>query len=87
MQIILNEVAPVFMDQSAFSPSDIWGKKVVIEKGERLQIVAASGSGKTSLINFMYGLRKDFKGDIIINQKNTRQFTAEDWATYRSAHI
>ncbi|MBK8775408.1 MAG: ATP-binding cassette domain-containing protein [Ferruginibacter sp.] len=87
MQIILNEVAPVFMDQSAFSQSDIWGKKVVIEKGERLQIVAASGSGKTSLINFMYGLRKDFKGDIIINQKNTRQFTAEDWATYRSAHI
>ena len=44
MQIILNEVAPVFMHQSAFSPSDIWGKKVVIEKGERLQIVAASGS-------------------------------------------
>lgn len=87
MQIILNEVAPVFMDQSAFSQSDIWGKKVVIEKGERLQIVAASGSGKTSLINFMYGLRKDFIGDIIINQKNTRQFTAEDWATYRSAHI
>ena len=50
MQIILNEVAPVFMNQSAFSQSDIWGKKVVIEKGERLQIVAASGSGK----NFSY---------------------------------
>lgn len=87
MQIILNEVVPKFLDKEAIAQSQIWGKTVVIEPGERLQIVAPSGTGKTSLISFMYGLRNDFNGDIIIDKKNTRNFSAEDWAFYRSEHI
>ena len=87
MQIILNNVAPVFMDKSTTAQSDIWNKHVAIGPGERVQIVAPSGSGKTSLISFIYGLRKDYTGDIFIDEKNTRSFSAEDWAKYRSAHL
>ena len=47
-------------------------------------IVGPSGSGKTSLIHFLYGLRKDYSGNILFDKKDLRNLDAEDFATMRS---
>ncbi|RZJ30191.1 MAG: ATP-binding cassette domain-containing protein, partial [Chryseobacterium sp.] len=57
--IRLDNVAPDFLEKEKIAQSEIWKKTIRINKGERLQIVAPSGSGKTSLVHFLYGLRKD----------------------------
>ena len=64
MQIHLQEVVPDFIEKEKIAGSQVWGQNLVINKGEHLHIVAPSGSGKTSLIHFIYGLRKDFSGII-----------------------
>lgn len=87
MQIVLDHIYPSFLDKYLVEHSEVWTKKVVIQKGERLQIVAPSGSGKTSLINFLYGLRSDYEGNIFFDGKNIRQFSPEDWARLRSSQV
>ncbi|HSN10477.1 MAG TPA: hypothetical protein VLS85_15660, partial [Hanamia sp.] len=60
MQIELRSVTPDYIEKERWKASDIWEKTITIHKGEHLHIVAPSGSGKTSLIHFIYGLRKDY---------------------------
>ena len=55
--------------------------------GERIQIVAPSGSGKTSLIHFMYGLRKEYKGSISYNGENVKELSSDQLALYRQQHL
>ena len=85
--ITLEQVSPDFLEKEKIAHSEIWNKRVSIQKGERLQIVAPSGSGKSSLIHFLYGMRKDYHGNILFDGKPVKNFTAEDTAANRSDHI
>jgi putative ABC transport system ATP-binding protein len=87
MQISLQQVAPTFIESGNFSSSQVWNSTIVFNTGEKIQIVAPSGSGKTSLIHFLYGLRKDYSGSIAFNEKQICDFNAEDFASYRQKHI
>ena len=87
MKIILQQVYPSFLDKELINHSQIWTKELCFSAGENIQIVAPSGSGKTSLIYFLYGLRNDYEGNIFFDEKNIRSFSPEDWATYRSEKI
>lgn len=44
--------------------SEIWLRDVSLCRGSRYMIEAESGSGKSSLCSFIYGLRNDFEGSI-----------------------
>ncbi len=65
----------------------IWNRELSFSKEEKIQLIAPSGSGKTSFIHFLYGLRKDYKGNILFNKKNIAGFDAEEIARYRSSHL
>lgn len=86
-QIIIKNVAPVFLEKEKISRSEIWNKEIVFNKGERIQLVAPSGSGKTSFVHFLYGMRKDYTGNIIINGKDIRNNNPEQTASLRSNEI
>lgn len=85
--IILQNLVPDFLEKEKIERSGIWNNSITISKGEKLQIIAPSGSGKTSLIHFLYGLRKDYKGTINFDDKNINSFSAENFAKYRSENI
>lgn len=65
----------------------IWNRELSFSKEEKIQLIAPSGSGKTSFIHFLCGLRKDYKGNILFNKKNIAGFDAEEIAGYRSSHL
>lgn len=52
-----------------------------------IKIVAPSGSGKTSLMHFLYGMRNDYSGAVCYGEKDIKAFGAEDFAGYRKDHI
>ena len=82
--ISLENVVPEFLEKEKSAQSKIWNEKVDFIKGEKIQIVAPSGSGKTSLIHFLYGMRKDYSGKIMLGNKDIRTYSAEDFAVSRS---
>lgn len=87
MQIKLQQVTPTFIESEKISQSQVWNNIVVFNEKENIQIVAPSGSGKTSLIHFLYGLRKDYTGLIFYDTEPINNFTAEQFAVYRQQHI
>lgn len=87
MQILLQKIVPTYFDQEQITDSEIWGKQVTFTKGEHVHIVAPSGSGKTSLIHFMYGLRKDYDGTLSYEKEDTKNFSLEKFSVFRQKHL
>ena len=61
-------------------------KDVSIEfrKNEFVSILGPSGSGKTTLLNIIGGLDRYDSGDLIINNKSTKEFKDTNWDSYRN---
>jgi ABC-type lipoprotein export system ATPase subunit len=87
MQILLQEIVPTYFEREQITGSDIWGREITFSKGEHVHIVAPSGSGKTSLIHFIYGLRKDYTGTISYQDKNIKNFSLEQFSTFRQKRL
>ena len=86
-QIFLDNVAPGFLQAEQYAASEIWNKKIHFKKGDNVQIVAPSGTGKTSLIHFIYGLRKDYTGTIELDKLKLSSFDVEQLASMRQTAI
>lgn len=80
----IDHLIPTYFEPHKKEGSEIWGKRIDFTTGELIKIVAPSGSGKTSLIHFIYGLRNDYNGKIIFKEKDISTFEKEDFATIRS---
>lgn len=87
MTISLKNIVPDFLEKEKILQSEIWGHDHIFKKGERIQIVAPSGSGKTSLIHFLYGLRKDYSGDVFFGEKKIKDHSAPKLADVRATQI
>ena len=87
MQLQIDNLLPEYFDESVRTSSEFWGKNLVFEKGEMIKIVAPSGSGKSSLINFLYGVRKDFTGNIQFAQQAVKDLPVEKLASFRKDHL
>jgi putative ABC transport system ATP-binding protein len=83
MQIQLRHLKPDHIAKKNWSTSQIWEKDIVIRKGSHLHIVAPSGSGKTSLIHFIYGLRKDYSGAVFYDDTDIKNLSTEDFSSFR----
>lgn len=64
-------------------------KKVNISfrESEFVSILGASGSGKTTLLNIIGGLDKYSSGDMLLMGRSTKEFTDQDWDSYRNGTI
>ncbi|MBQ6238279.1 MAG: ATP-binding cassette domain-containing protein [Bacteroidales bacterium] len=65
MTIELHNVKPRYMSESEVAGSDIYLQpSVVFEQGRKYMVCARSGHGKTSLLNFIYGISDQYDGTI-----------------------
>lgn len=69
------------------SKSDIWKAERTFEQGHAYHIRASSGSGKSTLIQSLYGLQKNYSGEILFDSKNIKQFTTIETCEWRSSKI
>ena len=77
MQLTIQQVLPTYFDDSIKLESEIWGKDLQFDNNEFIKIVAPSGSGKSSLINFLYGMRQDYEGKISYAGKDLNNMNPE----------
>jgi putative ABC transport system ATP-binding protein len=67
--------------------SDIWNRDISWQGTEHLFVRAPSGTGKTTLVHQLYGLRQDFEGSIHWGADAIQGMQAEQLSTLRQGAI
>ncbi len=63
------------------------GINIEFRKNEFVSILGPSGCGKTTMLNIIGGLDRYSEGDLLINEKSTKEFKDKDWDNYRNHSI
>ena len=87
MDFEIKQLLPAWFETSQAANSAFWLKDLSFKQGELIEIVAPSGSGKTSLIHFLYGMRKDYVGTIRYNNKELSTAGYEALSEYRKDNL
>jgi ABC-type lipoprotein export system ATPase subunit len=88
MQLQLQNIIPIpLKDKFTKRPSDIWNTNVTFLAGERIKIVAPSGTGKTTLMNIIYKLRHDYEGIVNWDKADLRTIAGDELAKLRQLKV
>ncbi len=68
-------------------PTDVWRQNLVFEPGERYQLDAPSGRGKTTLIHILCGLRDDFSGECRLDGRRVDELELSQWCDLRRQRL
>ncbi len=63
------------------------GIDLQFRESEFVAVLGHSGCGKTTLLNIIGGLDQYTSGDLVINGKSTKNFSDNDWDTYRNHSV
>lgn len=85
--IKLKGVVPEIFASNKDLHSDVWLSDIEFEQGKRYLIKADSGTGKSSLLSYIYGQRGDYRGDILFNDQNILTLSSHDWCMIRQSML
>ena len=81
--IRLHNVVPEIFSSREDISSDIWLSDFSFERGKHYLIEAESGTGKSSLCSYLFGQRGDYRGEILFDGEDIRNFSVGDWSRLR----
>ncbi len=85
--LTLQELRPTYLTENKISHSAIWLKHLSFPVGKIIEIIAPSGSGKTSLIHFLYGLRHQYEGNIMLHNRSVTNADPDTLAVIRQQQL
>ena len=88
MEITLDKIIPIPLKENLEKrPSEVWHSQIRFKPGEKVKIKAPSGTGKTTLVHFLYGLRSDYLGSLNWDGKALNSLKPDQKASYRQKDI
>lgn len=87
MRIELQSIRPHPIPEKLIPGSEIWATDLSIESGQKRLIAAQSGKGKSTLLHILYGLRKDFSGEALMDGYSVRKYTDAEWENIRRRKV
>ena len=86
-EIRFEGMLPEVFQNERIPESDVWKTGLVLERGEHYLLEAASGGGKSSMCSYIFGSRDDYKGKLLFDSRDVREFTISDWQEIRRRNI
>jgi putative ABC transport system ATP-binding protein len=88
MTIRFEKMIPLPMLEQDTSGSEVWeAKLLLLEQGKFYVVEAPSGRGKTTLLSVIYGIRKDFRGAVSIDDRLLASFSLKEWSHIRKTNL
>lgn len=85
--ITLSDMLPNVFIGEEMPHSEVWRTEITFRRGRHYLIEAPSGGGKSSLMAYIYGARKDYRGRLLFNDKPVSQFSISRWQQLRRDNI
>jgi ABC-type lipoprotein export system ATPase subunit len=83
MTVEFKTIMPIPLREINHNEKSIWGTSFCIEEGKKILLNASSGKGKSTFTNITYGIRNDYAGEIIIDGKNSKSLSLDEWTNIR----
>jgi ABC-type lipoprotein export system ATPase subunit len=88
MPFSLLDTLPIpLQEQSIKGVSDIWKTNCLLEKGKNYLVTAPSGKGKSTFLHMLYGVRKDYIGQVKLDNQDINSFSLDDWSDLRKNQL
>lgn len=87
MQIHLKNVIPEPLADNKHNDKSIWGADMSFSSQEKIVLNAVSGKGKSTFISFLSGVRQDFSGNILFDNRALKDLNLSDWIELRQSKI
>ncbi len=84
---VLPEIFAGMEREDPVASSQVWLRDVEFKRETAYLIEAESGTGKTSLCSFIYGLRTDYSGNILFDGADSRFFSIDRWCEIRRTEL
>lgn len=85
LKLFLTGVEPVAFTRKG--PSEVWGASLTFHPNEKILVTGVSGSGKSSLLAFLYGLNVSYSGSIVYNEAEGKSFSETVWSMMRQTRL
>jgi ABC-type lipoprotein export system ATPase subunit len=83
----VHHVVPHFLSGADGPVSEVWRQEVSFRKGENYLISAHSGTGKSSLLSYLFGERTDYSGEICFDNQPVATLKPHEWRSIRQSKI
>ncbi len=87
MTIFLDNVIPLPLLTENFEESEVWNKQLVLNTEEKYFLSSNSGKGKSTFLNYLFGLRNDFKGTLNFDRISSKNISLTEWSEIRTNKI
>lgn len=87
MDLILDNINPRTIEAKDITNSNIWGRNLIFNSKKNYLIRSVSGKGKSTLINYLSGLRNDFDGQLVIGGIKSNELNPDNWIEKRKTEI
>jgi putative ABC transport system ATP-binding protein len=88
MRLALKGLIPVpLIEKVETYNSGIWKTTLNLEQGEQVFVQAPSGTGKTTLMHILYGIRKDFEGQVYWDANSMEKIGTEQLSQIRASYL
>ncbi|MBL7764850.1 MAG: ATP-binding cassette domain-containing protein [Chitinophagaceae bacterium] len=67
--------------------SDIWGKEIHFAEDQYYHIKASSGKGKSTFIQCLYGVQKNYSGELSFNGQSVKNMNIAERCHYREQSV
>ena len=78
MNIVFQHVMPNPLRSLIHNADSIWGKEFSLLKGQKVLLNATSGKGKSTFSGTLFGIRKDFEGSLLFDEKDIKKISNLD---------
>jgi ABC-type lipoprotein export system ATPase subunit len=80
----IKQCRPHPIPEKSIAENSIWRSDYTrIECPNNYQILASSGKGKSTLVAYLYGLRNDYSGQVLLDGTEVRKISLSAWSELR----
>lgn len=87
MRIEFKHVIPIPLNDTPLSPDTCWRKETLLDSQQNYLVEAPSGTGKSTLINILYGTRPDYEGNVLFDGRDIKDFSISHWTQLRQTFL
>lgn len=87
MKLEFKSVLPFPLQDYKHADESVWKKGFALSFPSKVMLNASSGKGKSTFVNTVYGVRFDYDGTVLLDDKDIRLFSLHDWIELRKKSI